>query len=361
MTIPTDRVHQLSKAETEQFNESYNKHAAIKKAIQEAKQMGFLDDEITDLIKKQLEFGKALQSLRNKFSSNFFAYNIAEAEDGWSLFFANKERNVKYYIYEPLTTEGKQTVTRNLRTERPFLYSDYLDLRRKIIDKKKRQEWKNKISIECDKLLLEHLNIETAINLKSEKPLVITRHAYDRWKERIMGSSEPFDKKNTEEREIIYNNICKAFKSSKKVYQRHETEFYVHKDHQLFFVLKGNVVITLYLLQFGKFLPEVTKDVVTKQLAHIKKLKADQVQNKISRQWAVEKNEADILSLNTEIEETKNRLNFLTEEITRLETEKSRFMQEALKEDKNLEEQENLLFRNIPLSVTTEPIDYLCN
>lgn len=337
-------------------------NAVFRSVVKEAKNFGFLDEEITPILIDQLKCGQEMGNLKNIIYNEFYAYNIAQLENCWYIFYWLTDKRNKRLTIEPLLPVGLEMLTRDLKIQQPLTHQEYMALRPKAVDFKALKSWEQNLCTERDRLLHEYLNVSAALD-KAGEMMIISGHSFKRWKERVLNSAETYDKTNLEEHERLYKQIVTAFRQADKIYQIDDSEFYLGKDQLICFVVKRNVIVTLYIHDFG-FTPEINRMITRHQFKYIKHLAAVIKKAKPKRQKLIAAIGDDLNILEEQIRQTQTALEALLEQKEKLTADKKAVETKMQQDSANLAMEENKLFKKwIPVideamaPNNTEPAD----
>lgn len=312
-----------------------------------------------EVTKKELEF-KALSGLVTE--------NIVLLKDNWYaiayyLNKKNRKNNIRSLFITPIKSEYKiddikkklAPLYKNNRNE----LQNPASILKGIMDNKKINKYKseiNKISLlALEKLMKKDSDEELSSKefaleniQKDNKNFIITRHAYQRWCERIEKFQCDTDKKtflkinNVETKKDIIPKITSAFKKSEKIYEKVDDDniqYYLNKENMIFFCVKdNNLLITIWQNNFG-FTNEINTQITLMQLKHIQDMKLVYFENRKKNNEIIAEKNAKITVINSELEDLKQRKNELEKNILAKESTKLNYEQEitGIQEEESLD------------------------
>jgi len=339
----TSEMAKLKRDIAERFAAIYHQNTVLRSTVQEAKKFGFQDEEITHILKDQLKNGQEMGALKQQIYDEMFAYNIVHIRECWYAFYWVTPKGNKRLSVEPLLPEGVKALTRDLKIQQPLTHKEFMELRPQVVDLNSLNSWNQVLRAERDRCLHHYLNIATAIG-EDNVAMIVTAHVFRRWKERILENSEPFNKNDIKERERLYPQIVHAFLEARKVYQIDDSEFYLSKERLICFVIRRNIIVTVFVKDFG-FTSEINKAITLRQLKHIKHLAAELKKTKPKQQKLIASIDADVDILENHIKKLQEELNTLLIQKQKLGVEKTILEKNIQKDQATLEAEEKKLFK----------------
>lgn len=333
----------------DRFAKLHFQNAIFRCAVKEAKNLGFQDDEIGNILLDQLKYGQEIGKLKQMIYDELFAYNIAHLKDCWYTFYWVTAKGNKRLAVEPLLPAGVEVLRRDIKVQQPLTHKEYMELRPQVIDFKTLKSWDQNMCVERDKLLHEYLNVAAAIG-ESDGAMIVTAHAFKRWKERVLASNEAYNKSDLDERDRLYRQIVAAFQQASKAYQIADGEFFLSQDRMICFVIKRNVIVTLYIHDFG-FTPEINRMIALRQLKYIKHLTSEIKKAKPKQQTLIAEIDDKINIKDEQIRQVQSELEALLAEKQKLDAEK------AALEDKIRQDQASLTLEGNKLFKKWVPVD----
>lgn len=173
----------------------------------------------------------------------------------------------------------------------------------------------------------------------------VTDHAIQRWRERILHQSDITELDNASRKKYT-EEVREAFKNAKLEYTELETNnnFYLNHDSMILFCACGNVIISLWVNDFGFSYDEINHLITLKQFEYLRKYQKEVYKQRDSLNKEVEVVNNELKSLEDERKALMARIN----EITKLKKEKNKHIidlnDEAITLMNDLIRQEKILF-----------------
>ena len=199
--------------------------------------------------------------------------------------------------------------------------------------------------VEGIRAILDACHTEEPKKSDDTNDIHVTDHAIQRWRERILHQSDITELDNASRKKYT-EEVREAFKNAKLEYTELETNnnFYLNHDSMILFCACGNVIISLWVNDFGFSYDEINHLITLKQFEYLRKYQKEVYEQRDSLNKEVEVVNDELKSLEEERKALTARIN----EITKLKKEKNQHLidlnDEAVTLMNDLIRQEKILF-----------------
>jgi len=262
----------------ERFMETWLIYSSFSQALSLAKEYGFNDGDCLSLIQAEAEIKKKIKLNNEKIIRRMpDKVNIAKITDNWFGIRYIEKDGRHHLSIDPLVEQELSLVIDSSRIN--LTRWDIDNLIQGIVDRMILEEFKKDVRKKAVELLNEYLGInaidEPQINV-TETIYRVTGHTAKRWAERIMKIK---DKQRVNEYELnpqlIEANILEQFYTAKIVWVDDDGAEYYFDDNNIFYVIRGNVIVTIYEKDFNLPTKELNRKLTLDMIKYLKSKKKE--------------------------------------------------------------------------------------